>query len=74
VITIGASTACYPIDTIRRRMMMQSGKATVDYTNSFGCAQWILKNEGVNGFFKGCLANVYRATAGALVLVLYAEL
>ncbi len=55
-------------------MMMQSGKATVDYTNSFGCAQWILKNEGVNGFFKGCLANVYRATAGALVLVLYAEL
>jgi len=33
-----------------------------------------MKNEGYNGLFKGCLANVYRATAGALVLVLNVEL
>jgi len=33
-----------------------------------------MKHEGASGFFKGCLANVYRATAGALVLVFYSEL
>jgi len=55
-------------------MMMQSGKASAEYTSSLGCTRWILKNEGVNGFFKGCLANVYRATAGALVLVFYSKL
>jgi len=54
--------------------MLQSGKATVDYTSSLGCARWIMAKEGFNGFFKGCLANVYRATAGALVLVFYSEL
>jgi solute carrier family 25 (mitochondrial adenine nucleotide translocator), member 4/5/6/31 len=73
-ITIVASTACYPIDTIRRRMMMQSGKAQFDYTTSWGCFRYLLKKEGPKGFYNGCLANVYRATAGALVLVFYSKL
>jgi solute carrier family 25 (adenine nucleotide translocator) protein 4/5/6/31 len=37
-VTIGAGLASYPIDTIRRRMMMTSGQA-VKYAGSIDCAQ-----------------------------------
>jgi len=37
-VTIGAGLASYPIDTIRRRMMMTSGQA-VKYNGSIDCAQ-----------------------------------
>jgi solute carrier family 25 (adenine nucleotide translocator) protein 4/5/6/31 len=36
-VTIGAGLASYPIDTIRRRMMMTSGEA-VKYKGSIDCA------------------------------------
>jgi solute carrier family 25 (adenine nucleotide translocator) protein 4/5/6/31 len=43
--------ASYPIDTIRRRMMMTSG-AAVKYTSAWHCAAEILKNEGFASMFK----------------------
>lgn len=66
-VTNVASFLAYPIDTIRRRMMMKSGEA-VQYKGSLDCATQILKNEGVTSFFKGAGANVLRACAGAGVL------
>uniref|UniRef100_A0A7R9V082 ADP/ATP translocase n=1 Tax=Chlamydomonas euryale TaxID=1486919 RepID=A0A7R9V082_9CHLO len=66
-ITNLAGVASYPIDTIRRRMMMTSG-AAVKYRSSMHCASEILKNEGVKSMFKGAGANVLRAVAGAGVL------
>lgn len=66
-ITNLAGLASYPIDTIRRRMMMTSG-AAVKYRNSMHCATEILKNEGFKSMFKGAGANVLRAVAGAGVL------
>lgn len=66
-ITNLAGVASYPIDTIRRRMMMTSG-AAVKYRNSLHCAQEILKNEGMKSMFKGAGANILRAVAGAGVL------
>uniref|UniRef100_A0A803KM46 ADP/ATP translocase n=1 Tax=Chenopodium quinoa TaxID=63459 RepID=A0A803KM46_CHEQI len=45
VITNGAGLASYPIDTVRRRMMMTSGEA-VKYKGSFDCFKQIVKNEG----------------------------
>lgn len=68
VVTVVAGLASYPIDTIRRRMMMTSGDATLQYKNSMECAQVILKNEGVKSFFKGAGANILRGVAGAGVL------
>jgi solute carrier family 25 (adenine nucleotide translocator) protein 4/5/6/31 len=76
-VDIAAATFAYPIDTIRRRLMMQSGKAAADvqYTTMSGCISHIMKNEGgVMAFYKGCFANNTRAIASALVLVLYDEL
>lgn len=68
-VTNFASFLAYPIDTIRRRMMMKSGEA-VKYNGSLDCAQQILKNEGFTSFFKGAGANILRACAGAGVLAL----
>ena len=43
--TVTAGLFSYPIDTIRRRMMMTSGQA-VKYKGSIDCAMQIMKNEG----------------------------
>jgi len=72
-VTIGAGIASYPVDTIRRRMMMTSGEA-VKYRSSLHCAAEILKKEGWKSFFKGAGANVLRAVAGAGVLAGYDKL
>ena len=72
-VTVGAGLASYPIDTIRRRMMMTSGEAE-KYTGSIDCAKKILAKEGVKSFFKGAAANILRGVAGAGVLALYDRL
>jgi len=72
-ITIGAGLASYPIDTIRRRMMMTSGEA-VKYKSSYHAFQEIVKKEGVKSLFKGAGANILRAIAGAGVLSGYDQL
>jgi solute carrier family 25 (adenine nucleotide translocator) protein 4/5/6/31 len=72
-VTIGAGLASYPIDTIRRRMMMTSGEA-VKYRSSMHCAAEIVKKEGMKSLFKGAGANILRAVAGAGVLAGYDQL
>ena len=72
-ITIGAGLASYPIDTVRRRMMMTSGQA-VKYKSSIDCFSQVLKNEGAKSLFKGAGANILRAVAGAGVLSGYDQL
>jgi solute carrier family 25 (adenine nucleotide translocator) protein 4/5/6/31 len=72
-ITIGAGLASYPLDTVRRRMMMTSGEA-VKYTSSLQAMRVIYANEGVKSFFKGAGANILRAIAGAGVLAGYDQL
>jgi solute carrier family 25 (adenine nucleotide translocator) protein 4/5/6/31 len=72
-ITIAAGLASYPLDTIRRRMMMTSGEA-VKYKSSIDCASQIIKAEGVKSLFKGAGANILRGIAGAGVLAGYDEL
>jgi solute carrier family 25 (adenine nucleotide translocator) protein 4/5/6/31 len=73
LITNGAGLASYPIDTVRRRMMMTSGEA-VKYKSSFDAFQQILKKEGAKSLFKGAGANILRAIAGAGVLSGYDQL
>ncbi|XP_046359628.1 ADP,ATP carrier protein 1, mitochondrial-like [Haliotis rufescens] len=67
VVTISAGLVSYPIDTIRRRMMMTSGEA-VKYKGSIDCTLQILKNEGFLSLMKGAGANILRGVAGAGVL------
>merc|ERR1712050_67719 len=76
VVTTGAGIVSYPFDTVRRRMMMQSGRAKEDllYKGTADCWKKIYQNEGGKAFFKGAFSNILRGTGGALVLVLYDEL
>jgi len=75
-VTTVSGIISYPFDTVRRRMMMQSGRAKADrmYKNTIDCWAKISKQEGSRAFFKGALSNVFRGTGGAFVLVLYDEI
>ena len=70
-VTVSAGVASYPLDTVRRRLMMQSGRADMMYTGTMDCFRKIYKDEGGRAFFKGALSNILRGTGGALVLVFY---
>ncbi|RPA82131.1 mitochondrial carrier [Ascobolus immersus RN42] len=69
-VTTGAGIASYPLDTVRRRMMMTSGEA-VKYKSSMDAARQIIAQEGVKSLFKGAGANILRGVAGAGVLSIY---
>ncbi|RMZ08514.1 hypothetical protein D0860_04635 [Hortaea werneckii] len=69
-VTTTAGVASYPLDTIRRRMMMTSGEA-VKYKSSMDAASQIVAKEGVKSLFKGAGANILRGVAGAGVLSIY---
>jgi solute carrier family 25 (adenine nucleotide translocator) protein 4/5/6/31 len=75
-VTTIAGIMSYPLDTVRRRMMMQSGRKgkEIMYANTMDCWRKIAKQEGIGAFFKGAFSNVLRGTGGALVLVLYDEI
>lgn len=74
-VTTGAGIVSYPFDTVRRRMMMQSGRPAEEcqYKSTLDCWSKIMAEEGPGAFFKGAASNVIRGTGGALVLVMYDE-
>jgi len=74
VVTIGSGILSYPWDTVRRRMMIQSGRKEILYKNTLDCALKIIRVEGMSAMFKGALSNVFRGTGGALVLAIYDEI
>jgi len=76
VVTTVSGIISYPFDTVRRRMMMQSGRAANErmYKSTIDCWGKIYRVEGGNAFFKGAFSNVLRGTGGAFVLVLYDEI
>lgn len=75
-VTTVAGIVSYPFDTVRRRMMMQSGRAKSEilYKSTIHCWTTIAKQEGTGAFFKGAFSNIIRGTGGAFVLVLYDEI
>jgi len=72
-VTTGAGIASYPLDTIRRRMMMTSGEK-VHYKGMVDAGRQIVAAEGVASLFKGAGANILRGVAGAGVLSMYDKL
>lgn len=72
-VTTSAGLISYPLDTVRRRMMMQSGLEQPMYRNTFDCWRKIYKIEGLNSFYRGALSNIFRSIGSAAVLVLYDE-
>ncbi|RNE95422.1 solute carrier family 25 (mitochondrial adenine nucleotide translocator), member 4/5/6/31 [Trypanosoma conorhini] len=66
-VTIFAGLLSYPLDTVRRRMMMTSG-AAVKYKSSMDCMMQVIKQEGAASLMRGAGANILRGIAGAGVL------
>ena len=73
-VTVSAGIISYPLDTVRRRLMMDSGRAEKMYNGTMDCFAKIARDEGPRAFFKGSLSNVIRGTGGALVLVFYSKI
>lgn len=74
VITAGSETINYPLDTVRRRMMMNAGRTVPLYPSTMSCIRTIATEEGVGGFYRGCMSNAIRSVSSSLVLILYDEL
>jgi len=76
VSAISAGYASYPMDTIRRRLQMQSEKPEAEwvYKGTADCFAKIVKEEGASALFKGAGANALRTVGAAMVLVLYSEI
>ena len=87
IVTTLAGTMCYPIDTVRRRIMMQAKEVASScngglskpvrmpyYRNTWHCFVRIIREEGPKGLFQGLGANLVRGMSGSLLLVGYDEL
>ncbi|XWS72442.1 hypothetical protein CRYUN_Cryun02cG0040000 [Craigia yunnanensis] len=72
-VTTSAGLLSYPLDTVRRRMMMQSGLEQPMYRSTLDCWRTIYRTEGVTSFYRGAVSNVFRSTGAAAILVLYDE-
>ena len=60
IVTVSAGIISYPLDTVRRRLMMTSGSKEKLYNGTMDCFSKIYQREGASAFFKGCLSNVIR--------------
>ena len=74
VVTTFSGLLSYPLDTVRRRLMMQSGQKEILYNGTADCFLKIYSKEGPKAFFKGALSNIFRGAGASLVLVLYDEM
>ena len=66
-VTVTSGLISYPVDTIRRCMMMTSGQA-VQYKGAMDCMFQLVRSGGVISLFNGAGANILRGIAGAGVL------
>ncbi|KAL0327488.1 UNVERIFIED_CONTAM: putative ADP,ATP carrier protein [Sesamum angustifolium] len=73
-VTTAAGLLSYPLDTVRRRMMMQSGLEKPMYHSTLDCWRKIYQIEGFTSFYRGAMSNIFRSTGAAAVLVLYDEI
>jgi solute carrier family 25 (adenine nucleotide translocator) protein 4/5/6/31 len=66
-VTVTSGLISYPVDTIRRRMMMTSGEA-VKYKSAMDCMFQIIRNEGTLALYRAAGFNLLRGFAGAGLL------
>ena len=74
-VSMAASTLHYPLDCVRRRLMMEAGRAEGErrYRNTIHCFRRVWAEEGMRGFYLGLGPNLLRCIGSALVLVSYDE-
>ena len=68
-VAVCAGIIAYPIDTVRRRMLMRSCEP-VKYRGSLDCARQIFRQEGLKGFMRGAGVHIVSGFASGSLLVL----
>ena len=58
----------YPIDTIRKRMAMQTGGDKVIYQSAFDCARKCIKTEGLRSLYRGSMFKLGNCAFGGWFL------
>lgn len=68
---MGFQCLFYPIDTVRRRIMMQSGRidSQKDYHGVLDCVRKMKQREGYKGFFRGVWVNQIRTLCPTLMII-----
>jgi|LakMenEpi03Aug12_release.lakeMendotaPanAssembly.Ray.scaffolds.fasta_scaffold507990_1 hypothetical protein len=60
-----AQTGVYPIDTLRRRMMINGCRyAPESFSSTYDCLRKTLTDEGLVGLYRGCLINIVKNAPG----------
>lgn len=70
VTTIVAGVISYPLDTIRRRMMMRSCEQ-VKYKGWIDCVRYVYRNEGLLSLYGGVSINIMKGFASLPILLFY---
>jgi solute carrier family 25 (adenine nucleotide translocator) protein 4/5/6/31 len=70
--TFMSTALVYPVDAVRFRLMMQTGRDNTMYLNARQCAAAVWRSEGVKGFYRGAGYNCFFLSfSGAALLALY---
>jgi len=66
----------YPFDTVRRRLQMESEKPMDQrmYKGTMHCCKTIVATEGIQGLYKGLVADIVRGAFAAMVPLLYQKI
>ncbi|RRT55058.1 hypothetical protein B296_00023111 [Ensete ventricosum] len=57
----------YPLDTTRRRLMMQSGLEKPMYHSTLDCWRKIYRFGGLTSFYRGAISNMFRSSYTGVV-------
>lgn len=76
IVAISAAFVTYPLDTISNRLQLLADRPLKYryYSGAIDCAQQIVQDEGVGGFFEGFGANILRSLVTSSVIVAYDEI
>eukprot|EP01127_Copromyxa_protea_P023819 TRINITY_DN9112_c0_g1_i1.p1 TRINITY_DN9112_c0_g1~~TRINITY_DN9112_c0_g1_i1.p1 ORF type:complete len:318 (+),score=28.42 TRINITY_DN9112_c0_g1_i1:27-956(+) len=75
-VTTAAQTAIYPLDTVRRRLMLSGearpgAEAAPRYRSTLHCFTTVIREEGVRPLYNGFGVNLLRSIGGGLCLAFY---
>ena len=72
VVTTASGLLLYPLDTVRRRLILGSfGHKERLYSSTWDCFCKSYRQGGFRGLYNGATANILRGASGAMLLVMY---
>ena len=73
VVTQSTGLILYPLDTVGRQLMMQSGSKIKKFSGPSDCFKKLYQKNGFRGFYKGCMTDALTGLGTSLILVLYED-